>query len=181
MNEGKRRGTSYRLIIAVILSLLAIFTFIALNKTGGSQPQYTLEVDMYFPSQQYIETGDDSISRVEKEVRTVFYDNEDEVVKETVKEFLKGPTEKTGARVFIGSEINDVYAIDSVAYVDFKEETIRSEGTLSEALNIESIVRTLDGLENIESVKILLNGEEAETFSGHIDISEELNTDLYNY
>lgn len=182
--EKPRKDRLYRLIIVLVLSmLLAICTFITLTLSEDTElaTQQKIEVSMYFPSQQYIETGDDSISRVEKELRTVFYSNEDEIVKETVKEFLSGPTFKTGANVFIGAEINDAYAIDNVAYLDFKAETIKAEGTLSESLNIESIVRTLDSLENIDSVRILLNGEEAETLSGHIDISTELTTDIYNY
>lgn len=62
---------------------------------------------------------------------------------------------------------------DGVAYVDF-DQAVREKhpgGSLSELFTIFSIVNTLAlNIPEVDAVKILLEGREARTLAGHIDI-----------
>ncbi len=50
-------------------------------------------------------------------------------------------------------------------------------GSTGELMTIYSIVNTFTALDKVESVKILLEGEEVETLVGHLDLSQPL---MYN-
>ena len=62
---------------------------------------------------------------------------------------------------------------DAVAYVDF-DTAVREKhpgGVLTEFFSIFSVVNTLAlNLEEVDQVKILIDGNEAKTLAGHIDI-----------
>ena len=67
------------------------------------------------------------------------------------------------------------------AYVDFSMEARREHqgGVLSELLSVYSIVNSLIlNIDEIEAVKILLSGREAETFNGHVDLRNPLKADI---
>ena len=70
---------------------------------------------------------------------------------------------------------------DGIAYIDF-DRAISEEhpgGSLSELLTIFSIVNTLVlNIPEIEAVKILIEGREAETLAGHIDIRFPFRPDM---
>jgi spore germination protein GerM len=62
---------------------------------------------------------------------------------------------------------------DAVAYVDFDTAVHEKHpgGVLTELFSIFSVVNTLAlNLEEVDQVKILINGNEAKTLAGHIDI-----------
>ncbi len=62
---------------------------------------------------------------------------------------------------------------DAVAYVDFNRAVHKkhSGGILTELFTIFSVVNTLAlNLEEVDQVKILIDGNEAKTLAGHIDI-----------
>ena len=62
---------------------------------------------------------------------------------------------------------------DAVAYVDFDRAVHEKHpgGILTELFTISSVVNTLAlNLEEVDQVKILIDGNEAKTLTGHIDI-----------
>jgi len=70
---------------------------------------------------------------------------------------------------------------DGIAYVDF-DRAIREKhpgGSLSELFTIFSIVNTLTlDIPEIKAVKILIEGNEAKTLAGHIDIRSPFRPDI---
>jgi hypothetical protein len=77
-----------------------------------------------------------------------------------------------------------VYIVDGTAYVDLSEKAgaahfSRSGGVFSELLTVYSIVNTLIlNIDGIDRVQIMIGGNSAETFAGHIDIGYPLNAHM---
>lgn len=93
--------------------------------------------------------------------------------KQAVDELIKGPQGDLNPTIPEGTELRQLY-IDGqgTAYVDFSRDlqTKHPGGTVGELLTIYSIVDTLTAnFEEIERVKILVEGSEVLTLAGHID------------
>lgn len=71
-------------------------------------------------------------------------------------------------------------AKDNTAYIDFEESIRKMQGGVqSEYHAIYSIVNSLVlNISSIKRVKILVNGREAETLSGHIDLRNAFTADM---
>ncbi|MGM0651890.1 MAG: GerMN domain-containing protein [Bacillota bacterium] len=97
-------------------------------------------------------------------------------LEEVMTELLKGPETDELSRVIPEeTELRDVTLENGVAYVDFSEELLQAEvGSEAEAVLVDSIVKTLTQLEEVESVQILVEGEIVETIAGHIAVDEPL-------
>jgi len=97
-------------------------------------------------------------------------------LEEVMAELLKGPETDDLSRVIPeGTVLRGVTLEYGVAYVDFSEELLQAEvGSEAEAVLVDSIVKTLTQLEEVDSVQILVEGEVVETIAGHISIDEPL-------
>lgn len=97
-------------------------------------------------------------------------------LEEVMTELLKGPDKDELSRVIPeGTVLRGVTLEYGVAYVDFSEELLQAEvGSEAEAVLVDSIVKTLTQLEEVDSVQILVEGEIVETIAGHISIDEPL-------
>ncbi len=105
-----------------------------------------------------------------------------EQMKAALEELVKGPAYGEAVET-IPPEANlrEVY-IDSQGrvYVDFSEELSSRHpgGAWSETLTVYSIVNTLAmNFSGIKDVQILIEGKEALTLAGHLDIRKPLNSD----
>ncbi len=98
-------------------------------------------------------------------------------LEEVMSELLKGPETDELSRVIPeGTVLRGITLEYGVAYVDFSEELLQAEvGGEAEAVLVDSIVKTLTQLEEVDSVQILVEGEIVETIAGHIPIDEPLN------
>lgn len=98
-------------------------------------------------------------------------------LEEVMTELLKGPETDDLSRVIPeGTVLRGVTLEYGVAYVDFSEEILQAEvGGEAEAVLVDSIVKTLIQLEEVDSVQILVEGKIVETIAGHISIDEPLN------
>ncbi len=98
-------------------------------------------------------------------------------LEEVMTELLKGPETDDLSRVIPeGTVLRGITLEYGVAYVDFSEELLQAEvGGEAEAILVDSIVKTLTQLEEVDSVQILVEGEIVETIAGHISIDKPLN------
>jgi hypothetical protein len=77
--------------------------------------------------------------------------------------------------------IRAVFVEGKTAYVDFSREISISHpgGILSELMTIYSVVNTLVlNVDAVDTVKLLIAGQDAETLAGHVDIRFPLNADI---
>ena len=98
-------------------------------------------------------------------------------LEEVMAELLKGPETDDLSRVIPeGTALRGITLEYGVAYADFSEELLQTDvGSEAEAVLVDSIVKTLTQLEEVDSVQILVEGEIVETIAGHITINEPLN------
>ncbi len=98
-------------------------------------------------------------------------------LEEVIAELLKGPETEALSRVIPAeTRLLGISQENGVAYVDFSEELLQAEvGSEAEAVLVDSIVKTLTQLEEVESVQILVEGEVIESIAGHVTIDKPLN------
>lgn len=92
---------------------------------------------------------------------------------------IEGPSDDAHSiTIPMGTRLLGLEISEGVAYVDlsrgFREE---HWGGSSEVLTIYSVVNTLTELEGIRAVQFLLEGEQVDTLTGHMDISRPLERD----
>jgi spore germination protein GerM len=99
-----------------------------------------------------------------------------------VEELIRGPLSGLSATVPPETILRAVYITkDKTAYVDLSKKimTGHTGGIVSEQMTIYSIVNTLIlNISTVDQVKILIEGQEAETLAGHIDIRFPLSADM---
>lgn len=113
----------------------------------------------------------DKLQEEERDIPRATYFVEE--AKKTVAELIKGPEGELNPTIPPGVKLRQLY-IDGrgTAYVDFTRDlqTKHPGGTGGELLTIYSIVDTLTAnFEEIQRVKILVEGSEILTLAGHID------------
>jgi len=67
----------------------------------------------------------------------------------------------------------------ALAVVNFSKEIVTAHwgGSMGEIMTVYSVVNTLALFPDIEQVKFLVEGEEVETLTGHLDMSGPLEPD----
>jgi spore germination protein GerM len=95
-----------------------------------------------------------------------------------VEEFLKGPIIDEKSHIPKGARVVGMYRdADRILYVELSEEFRRNfQGdALAEYLLIKGLYETLmSNVDDIEDVKVLIEGEEVETLGGHFYLSYPL-------
>lgn len=171
-NKQKRLSAS-DVIIILSTFLLSVFFLMSLVSC-------TRTVSLYFASYP----SDEEFYLV-KETRKI--PAGDDFYKRVIEELIKGPqSSKLYPTLPSNVKVNSVKLSDGTAIVDFSKEIITNfeeipHSSTTETLAIFSIVNTLTEFEEIDKVKITIEGKESgqidglniEDFWGHIGIYEE--------
>jgi len=99
------------------------------------------------------------------------------LARQAIVELIKGPeSSELYPTIPGGTQVNEVYIVDDIVYIDLSEEIFKnhSGGSSGELMTVYSIVNTLTEIPPIKGVQILVEGNEAESLVGHIDISMPL-------
>lgn len=130
----------------------------------------SVEVTLYFGNNEYILTGDEQYEYMLTEVQTITY-GEICLEEAIVRALMDGPVDidtlSTGFHENI--VLNSVDVFDGVAYVDFSSEGLYG-GSMQESYIISQVVESLTSLDTVDKVQFLVDGQEAESLMGHIDI-----------
>ena len=127
-----------------------------------------VKVNVYYPKNDGMGLVADS--------RTVKLGGEDKYTA-ALKSLLAGTTEKGQTNVFPKHvKLRSVKVQDGVATVDFSKELQKNfnGGATGEEMLVGSIVNTLTDFPEVKKVRIRIEGEDVETLSGHMDLSEPL-------
>ena len=130
------------------------------------------EVTLYFVNGEYIETGDESLEKLVKEIRTVEY-GDISLEEKVVRELIKGPVNPENSSTVVPSTVKllGVEVADGTAYVNFAQEGMYG-GSMQETFTINQIVASLLELDSVDRVQFLIDGKKAETLMGHYSIEE---------
>lgn len=165
-----------RRIGALLLCLILALSFAG---CADDEAVSTYTVTRAYINQEYVDTGSEERGIVVLLTSSVDLDcTEDEkygaVIESLREEYMPPDAGKLKLKTAVGDSVrfNDIYREDSTVYVDFKGENLNG-GSLQESMLITQIVETLtDSFSEVKDVRLLIDGEEAETLMGHIDISQ---------
>lgn len=172
-------------IILIILIIAGVYFFIK-NKEEKN------EIAEYVPEQEISE------EQLRQTIVSLYFKNENGLMPEArlvdVKELINNPYEKIinmlleGPKnenlqktIPEGTKINKIEKEGEILIIDFSEEFIsnHSGGENEEKLTIESIVKTITELTEINGIKIKINGEENKEFKdGKIKFNQTFNRDF---
>jgi spore germination protein GerM len=105
----------------------------------------------------------------------------DNLPEAVLRELIRGPeTNELLPTVPEGTTLNGVVVKDGLARADFSPElkTNHWGGSLGETITVYSIINTLAQFPEVKRVQILIDGQEVDTLSGHLDLSEPLTPNL---
>ncbi|MGE4518745.1 MAG: GerMN domain-containing protein [Desulfobacteraceae bacterium] len=183
------KSSKKTILIAILSIVLAVTAVLVLIKTDKDPEQKkTYKIDM--PDKQaagrevflYFANSDNSALEAQKQ-RVKFSSDTRSFAQSLIETLLRGPAgEDLMSAVPEGTKLLSLYIQDNLtAVLDFSEEIRENHpgGSQAEILTIYSIVNTLTlNIEEIKEVKILINGNEAETLAGHIALSFPLKENL---
>lgn len=174
------------ILLAVLVLVLMVPGLAGCGKTeGGAQTdntdkgetaQNTLQVQQYFASTEYIvmsvdEENGELMPPVETEIEIKEGENPYLAAVNSLKTVPEGQ-DMYSTIVSDRYVINDISVEDEVAYVDFSSEGLNG-GTIDEVILVDQIVYTLSNtFDDVAAVRFLVDGEEAETLMGAVDITE---------
>ena len=179
-----RRKTPFIWIVLllglVVLFLLLIYPGVLRRNENPSEPapdsaarQREHEVTLFFPNQEYIQTGRADLPML-KEIPRKVEASDEELIAKVLDELRKPPAEE-GYTTALHDELKVLASRreDRRAYVDFSSQNLYG-GSLQETLLVHQIVQTLTALPGIDEVQFLVDGEKRESLMGHISTDEPL-------
>jgi len=164
------------MIRQTLLAVLVLSMLIALMMAGcqeaSPEPVDSIMLDIYF-----MEINETSFELGKETRKFGTFGGPQVDLEEVMTELLKGPETDDLSRVIPeGTVLRGITLEYGVAYVDFSEELLQAKvGGEAEAILVDSIVKTLTQLEEVDSVQMLVEGEIVETIAGHIPIDKPLN------
>lgn len=136
------------------------------SSQSGSKAQL-VNIKVYYPDENA--TG---LVAVEKSIKDT-----DNKYQAAVEALMAGTEKKGLANVFPKTaKLLQVTVSGKVAKVDFSRELQKNfvGGSTGEEMLVGSVVNTLTEFPEIQKVQILVDGQEVETLSGHMDLSQPL-------
>ena len=136
------------------------------SSQSGSKAQL-VNIKVYYPDENA--TG---LVAVEKSIKDT-----DNKYQAAVEALMAGTEKKGLANVFPKkAKLLHVTVSGKVAKVDFSRELQKNfvGGSTGEEMLVGSVVNTLTEFPEIKKVQILVDGQEVETLSGHMDLSQPL-------
>ena len=112
--------------------------------------------------------GDKELKKIEPEARQIDIKNLiDNPYKTLINLLLEGPKNEDLIKLISeGTELNNIEINNNIVYIDFSEDFIKEQnlGKDKEKIIIDSILKTLVELNEVNGIKILINGEENKGF-----------------
>ena len=135
----------------------------------NERTEQAINIKVYYP--------DDSGMRLVEVEREILIDESTDKYTAAVATLMEEPDEENLTRIFPkNATIRSITVKDELAIVDFDGRILKSfvGGSTGEEFLIGSIVDTLTNFPEIKRVKFLVDGNEIETLSGHMDLSTPL-------
>ena len=176
-----------RLILALIVIWSFGFSAPAISQTNGGGGPHGVEqllpepADAEYPT--YLYFVDKANRYLISEARNIRAgENPRDFCRRIMAELISGPTSGLTRTIPEGTGVRAIYLTpDRTAYVDLTAEIAANHpgGVRTEQMTVYSIVNTLIlNISAVDRVKLLIDGQEADTLAGHIDIRFPLKADM---
>jgi spore germination protein GerM len=178
MNRNKLFLTGLSFFVLLLLGTVGgyfIFTFgmqtekKQIKEESESEDADYTYLKLYYPYNNRLNMEDRRVPRTDSRMGAA---------NSTVLEFLKGPAGVTGSYVPEGAELLGIYpGEDGILYIDFSEGVRNNfQGdALGEFLFLRGLYESLlSNVYGVAGVKLLIEGQEADSIGGHISISKAL-------
>ncbi len=187
---GKKMKTKKNfLLILIAFSIIAFLSggiYFLFNKKADNRTNLKINMPASIISKKeafiYFTENSNNYLKAEKQ-KVVFDTNARKYAQNLIRNLLDGP--QSNNLISPVPEETKLIALyiqdDNTAVLDFSNEISKNHprGSQAEILTIYSIVNTLTlNINEIEKVKILINGNEAETLAGHISLKFPLKENL---
>lgn len=134
---------------------------------------------LFFPSKAYVQEGLAEPKYIQAPSSISYDSNKDNLAAAIIDLLEKGPYPsddpddplKDATNFVPKGSILKVQVEDSIAVVDVSKSALAGGGDLDEELFIGQIVKSLSSFSEIDGVRFLVDGQEAESILGHYDIS----------
>lgn len=130
-----------------------------------------LEGSLYYPSKDYIATGEEGNKYIQVPV-TLEASSKEDLEKEAKALLEKEPTDDQGENFVKPGQIKSISLKDGIAYVDLAKDQFTSGGSLDEEVFLGQVVKTLTSFKDVKGVQFLVDGQEGESLLGHYDLSQ---------
>lgn len=145
-----------------------------LDNEGSEISTYTEQnITLYFAS-----ADGESLIPVTKSVR---YNSSNSIEKVVVEELIKGPINAdTYPVINVSTEVISVTTIDGICYIDLSAEFLAGVNSAIPKVTIYALANSLAEVNNINKIKILINGSSNYTFGEIYDLTKvyERNLDI---
>lgn len=140
--------------------------------TDVQEKMHTTKGTMYFPSKAYISDGKTSPKYIEVVCALDYNPDKDQVVNKIIDLFQKiSIKDDEATNLVLEGTILSADLKDKIATIDVSRDALAGGGELDEELFIGQVVKSLTSFPEIDGVRFLVDGQEAETLLGHYDIS----------
>lgn len=136
---------------------------------ANERTEKSISVKVYYP--------DDSGMRLVAVEREILVDNTTDKYTAAVEALLDEPEEENLTRIFPkNAAIRSVTVANGLATVDLDGNITKGfvGGSTGEEFLVGSVVNTLTNFPEVQRVKFLVDGQDIETLSGHMDLSAPL-------
>ncbi|MGB9598043.1 MAG: GerMN domain-containing protein [Candidatus Poribacteria bacterium] len=168
-------GIALMSLIMIVIMSMAINNMTAQDTdevTKDTPDENSIEIKLYF-------LDPDGNNLIPEKRYISQYGNITDHIKLALLELSRGPQTGLIPTVPQGIDIREVFVDEKrCAYIDLGRSIMQNHngGTTGELLTISSIVKTLAESfpKNIHKVRFLIDGREARTIAGHVDISKPI-------
>ena len=170
--KKKKKIIIFITIILIIVSMIFVFKNISINKVEENElyQDYTPEEEITDEQMRqtkvvlYFENAETKELNTEVKIMDAKSLIENPY-KELINLLIKGPQSSNLKKLIPdGTIVHDVVVENSCAKINLSSEFLNYENDENKLKIINSIVNTLTNLKEIDSIKILINGEENENF-----------------
>ena len=176
--QRKRRGTGILIVAFIVLAVILGFLVLRKYESRRVKPAIPPQVQQAgtVPIALFFGTPDgDGLAREGREVEAC--QGAEECVTSVVEELINGPVGDLEPVLPPAATILGVQVAGDTARIDLGKETVETlpAGSNAELLAVYAIVNTVAAnVPQIKKVQLLVDGREAETLKGHVDLRKPL-------
>lgn len=140
--------------LLIIICIIFSFSFYGCKNSNTNEPQNKTEDILVF-------YGDENNEKIIGEEREFTFSNDYEKYELVLEELIKGPTDNNlTTNINKNTEVISTAVDNNDIVVNLSSEFKTFSGSLAEIIGVGSVVNTLTQFDNIDRVKILIEGEE---------------------